>query len=322
MIWKYFYSLKSPGEHGTLYQLCNKLNRTNVCVNPDKDVNACEDFLLQVVSAHIVAAALEAFKMINAKDSPSEEVLNQPENIWMQPEVVRREALEKVCQKVVEKFMSFSFHTKHNCTDDQVYNYAQQVLSVGCFYMEFIDAIKEGDGDRVLSCWKYMLPIFLGSGRTNYSNEVVKMLYQFKYSFSPRLAQELLTTRFINVHGRHHKNIPADLHMEHLNKIAKDAIEGLGANKKEKAIVRVGRAIGTVAPVLFSFDQDNDVTATTGVHKVADSHKDVQTLVKELTNHKVFKQISQRKHRTFPHPHKMLHSKDRQELVDWVKTKL
>ena len=34
----------------------------------------------------------------------------------------------------------------------------------------------------------------------------------------------------------------ADLHMEYLNRIAKDAIKGMGTNKTEKAVMRVGRA--------------------------------------------------------------------------------
>ncbi len=29
--------------------------------------------------------------------------------------------------------------------------------------MEFKDAIREGDGERVLRCWKYMIPIFSAS---------------------------------------------------------------------------------------------------------------------------------------------------------------
>ena len=62
----------------------------------------------------------------------------------------------------------------------------------------------------------------------------------------------------MNVYGCQEKNIPADLHMEHLNKLAKDAIKGLKANKTEKAIVRVERALGTIFPVLQNFDEESD----------------------------------------------------------------
>lgn len=47
--------------------------------------------------------------------------------------------------------------------------------------------------------------------------------------------------------------------MEHLNRVAKNAIQSLGANKTEKAIERVGRAIGTIASLLQAFDAENQV---------------------------------------------------------------
>jgi len=46
-----------------------------------------------------------------------------------------------------------------------------------------------------------------------------------------------------NMHGTPGKNIPMDLYMEHLNRIAKEAIKGLGANKTPKAIQRIGMAL-------------------------------------------------------------------------------
>ena len=47
--------------------------------------------------------------------------------------------------------------------------------------------------------------------------------------------------------------------MEHLNKLAKVAVEGLGPNKTEKAIQRVGKAIGTMAGMIDTFDTINNV---------------------------------------------------------------
>ena len=41
---------------GTLYQLRNKLNRTNVVKSPISDMNACEDFIETVTPGHFIAA--------------------------------------------------------------------------------------------------------------------------------------------------------------------------------------------------------------------------------------------------------------------------
>ena len=46
------------------------------------------------------------------------------------------------------------------------------------------------------------------------------------------------------MHGLSSHNINCDLHMEHLNTVAKTAVEGLGANKSKNAIIRVGKAVG------------------------------------------------------------------------------
>ena len=116
--------------------------------------------------------------------------------------------------------------------------------------MEFSDAIREGDGERVLRCWRYLLPIFKASGCKNYACESLHLIYQHSYVLSPRLSSQLLWSRFVNVHGLPGRNIPLDLHGEHLNRLAMDAIRNLRANKSEEAIKRVGRSIGTLSPVL------------------------------------------------------------------------
>ena len=103
--------------------------------------------------------------------------------------------------------------------DDGVKRYTEIVLSLGMFYWEYSDAICEGDGKRLLS-WRYMLPLFINTGRTNYSLEAFYLLYQHDYQLPPRLAQQLLFSRFVNVHGTSGLNIAADLYMEHLNAVA------------------------------------------------------------------------------------------------------
>ena len=67
------------------------------------------------------------------------------------------------------------------------------------------------------------------------------MLSQYHLTLPPRLAEQLMWSRFINTHGHAGHNISCDLHIEHMNRVAKTAIEGLGANKSEKAITRVGK---------------------------------------------------------------------------------
>ncbi len=137
-------------------------------------------------------------------------------------------------------------------SEDMVNQYAIKMLYLGLFYYEYGDAIKEGDGSRILRCWQYLLPMFLSCGRCNYAIETMHTLMKHDYLLSSREANELLWGRFINVHGLPARNIPNDLHNEHLNRTCKTPLKNLGPNKTAQCITRIGRAIGTMVPVLTS----------------------------------------------------------------------
>ena len=186
-------------------------------------------------------------------------------------------------------------------------------------YLEFRDAIKEGDGICVLRCYRYLLPMFINSGRTNYAIETLNFLMQYDYLLSPRQAEELLWGRFVNTHGQAGRNIPNDLHCEHLNKLVKTSIAQLQANKTTKSMERVARALGTVHPLLHNFDKDNHVAETSTSHKEAKSMQDFKSLLKCLNNASVLTKIPGRKYMTFSKPHDPLHAMPHDDILKWVK---
>lgn len=51
-----------------MYQLRNLINRTSIPSDPEKDMNADEDFMLLLVHAHVVAAA-NMLQSINPSDA-------------------------------------------------------------------------------------------------------------------------------------------------------------------------------------------------------------------------------------------------------------
>ena len=53
--------MSSKLEGGTLVQLRNLINRRNVVKDPSKAMDACEDFFIIVVEAHIVSAVMVLF---------------------------------------------------------------------------------------------------------------------------------------------------------------------------------------------------------------------------------------------------------------------
>ena len=195
----------------------------------------------------------------------------------------------------------FSLSYEGSTCSDGVLNYANEIMSLDIFYMNFKDAIREGDGDRILMCWKYLLHLFRVSNRRNYSFEVFSMLYSYYYILSPRQSQQLLWSRSVNIHGQQGRNVACDLHMEHLNHVCKEAIKGVGANKTSKTIQRVGKVVGVLADVTKNFDESvlhHDLYH--GTHKASSSAKDQQIILDELLNHAcVFEEQANRVHTNF-----------------------
>ncbi len=71
--------------------------------------------------------------------------------------------------------------------------------------------------------------------------------------------------------------------MEHLNHIAKGAIHNLKSNKTIRSISRVGRAIGTLSPLMEMFDEENSVPSIYSKYRKPSAENDVCTTVEQLT---------------------------------------
>ena len=285
-----------------------------------KDVNACEDFFTLVVQCHILTAAMKLFKMDGLDDVPDEAVVLS--DIWTHNSDERRVVLDKMCQLVIDNFVSFSYNANPPIIKDQVHKYAREVMSLGLFYFEFVDAVREGDGLRVLRCYKYFLPLFKSSQRHNYSIEVLTMLYQYFCALSPRLANELIWNRFINTHGLKGRNISCDLHIEHLNRILKEAINTKGPNKTAVSFSRIGKALGTLEPLLKSFDQDNRVSTPSTRHTTLSCKADMDLILRELKKNLIF-DVDDRRSRSFSKiSNSLLFKTSRENLQDWMYQKL
>ena len=173
---------------------------------------------------------------------------------------------------------------------DTVHEYAKELndISLGLLLMNFNDAVREGDGDQIMRCWRFFLPLFKASDKTNYSIEAFTLLAQEKYILSERMAMQLKWSRTINVHGLPGKNTSADLHMEHLNRECKQSISGLGANMTDNSIQRVGRCIGRLTSIMQQFDEVNGIKRESGYHTCQSTNVDLQKLLKQLHQSQVF----------------------------------
>jgi hypothetical protein len=232
----------------------------------------------------------------------------------------RKQVIEYACKKIVEEHVHLAYNTPpvSSRNGDKVLEYSKHLLSIGSFYMEFQDAIKEGDGKRVLRCWRYLLPIFHFSGGRNYCLEAFKLLHQYHHSLPPRLAEQLIWSRFVNTRGVQGHNIPIDLHQEHLNRLCKTTTSSLGPNRKEETVIRCGKALGTVHNVLTQFDKDNSVAVPSGAHSCPSYAKELFAIVKQLNDTDVLTEHPDRRHSSFPNPKNIMHAKPPQVTLTYV----
>ena len=232
--------------------------------------------------------------------------------------------LEDLILRMLKEFVNIgTFPQSDTAEDDGVLAYAKEVLSLALLWAEFEDAIREGDGLRVIRCWKFFLPIFKVTNHKNYAIGALNLLIQYKYLLSPRQREQLVWSRFINTRGRAGENKSCDIHMEHLNRIVKAAIGELSSNVSPKSVSRIGRCAGVLMKVCNQFDSVSSVIQRSGKHGGASSAKDVSKIVEELQKEKVFEHIPGRVHASFPNVKKNLGSKlNMDKFKTWFNTQL
>ena len=80
--------------------------------------------------------------MLKMNATPSPDVIPNPHSSWMLSADHRKAILEKICQQVFDSFIDFSFgQTSRNNDINTVKKSGKQLLGIGCFYLEFTDAI-------------------------------------------------------------------------------------------------------------------------------------------------------------------------------------
>ena len=207
--------------------------------DPKKDVIACIDFISTVVKGHFLACACDLFGVTSLTEQ-----LILPPRIHQASNAEKLTFINSISKMVVERCSlitgSFTNETVAD-KDDGIYNYTRVLCHYGSLVLEMRDGWHEGDGERVLRCWKLLLPHFKVAGCTKYSLEALKLQIHSGIEYSPNLAHQVTWNRFVNVRGGAGNNIPCDLFNEHVNKLLKHIIRNMGSNLTESALQRAAR---------------------------------------------------------------------------------
>ena len=199
---------------------------------------------------------------------------------------------------------------------DTVHNYARVLCHYGSLALEFVDAWEEGDGERICRCWKVFLLHFYGNGRTKYSWEALRLQLQL-LSLPSTLSEQIKWNRVINTHGGLGRNIPCDLHNEHVNKLFKEVITNMGANLTDTAMHRAARAVTTLHHIRTNFDKVSGVPVNTSAHSTRSDDTDVLRVACVVQREKVTPGRHNSGHKIPANP---LTKVNKESLLSWIET--
>ena len=225
------------------------------------------------------------------------------------PETVRKLAPQPQASQAVKKI-----------SPDGVHNYASAVLNDGLLLLEFKDAVREGDGERILRVWKVLLMYFHHAKHKNYKLEAFHLLSMVNIC-APRISAQMKWSRVVNIRGGSGHNISVDLHMEHLNRAVKDYVANLGANSGEKPIIQCAKSLNGIMVACQQFDVENNISPQSIKHTRQSNAKYFDSILNKLvSSSSVFDYIPGRSHPTFkgiqPSIAQCINSK---KLLTWLK---
>jgi uncharacterized C2H2 Zn-finger protein len=206
---------------------------------------------------------------------------------------------------------------------DDRFNYACVRLALGLLLRNFDDAVKEGDGARILRCWKMAMLIFRAHHHHKYALASLHLQAATQAILTPRQAHSLTWNRTVNNHGGKGRNISMDLRLEHLNNFTKGLLKHLGPNLTNNAVLRCSHATNNVEKILDVTDEDLGMRATYGTHKTTrsdDNFKKLVSVIKDkgdMFHHEISEQRQYQHFSTFSR--NILGSVDHRLLHKWIK---
>ena len=182
---------------------------------------------------------------------------------------------------------------------DYVYNYTQCSLTLGLIRLNQDDAIRHGDGARLVRLYKLMYLYYKISGCPKYAYGTLELLAQVQWLLSPRMSYRLTWNRFANSQGFLHTNLPLDLDVEHNNKLFKNDIHTYRGELTDTTIHRVSRSLDISDAVIKSYAKCTGISMPSGQHTDVDFSADVALLTEQFCEAKIFDFTPGRRHNAF-----------------------
>lgn len=183
--------------------------------------------------------------------------------------------------------------------DDDMYNYQCSLLEYLMLLKNFQDGVSEGDGARILRCWKFLLLYLKADGPSSrkYCLEGLYLSFQVHCLLSARESYRVIWNRSVKKKSGFGGNIPIDLAMEHYIRLVKLLTRKLGPNQMNRNILqRYLKALGFTKTLLEDFDEHTGIIRRSGRHTKKAALHDKAKIVEELISSKALVPQSKRKY--------------------------
>ncbi|XP_056016751.1 uncharacterized protein LOC125676678 [Ostrea edulis] len=273
VIWSQLYNTNSARSQGTLYAARTTLNARNVTQHSSQDFYACSDLVEKVTIAYIVTGGLWYFGMSSLNSVPTKNVYDGPigdkkemcahilfhasefakqycvpdtpllpEYEYKRPKSLREHETE-VHGHPDPLYGNTRVTEITTCvSDDGVHNYTRLMLNLGQLRMNHNDAIRMGDGERIMRINQFLVLFYKACNCPKYAYGILETIAQTKVLLTERMACRLTWNRTVNHRGECDSNHPNDLDLEHCNKVFKDEAHSFRGTFTEKTVSRVRRS--------------------------------------------------------------------------------
>ena len=104
--------------------------------------DACEDFFVLVIEAHVVAAAMKLLGMQVLSDTPSKQYAPKGDLTWACTDEERKPLLDRITKDIVKSFLCTDYNTSHTASsEDMAYQYSSWLLTIGCMYLKGMEYV-------------------------------------------------------------------------------------------------------------------------------------------------------------------------------------
>ncbi|CAG2194617.1 unnamed protein product [Mytilus edulis] len=164
------------------------------------------------------------------------------------------------------------------------------------------DAVREADGEAMISHWKLDLVHFFSTKHPKYVILAHRLLVSINGWLPDKLKHDLIYNRTVNYGGGIGRNLPMDFMNEILNILFKDLLDSAKGRYTNNTIQRCSQIVGPLGEALDSVFDSKVIENELYRHRRRNLDRDlnVSKMITFLGDESLFSQTPGRHHRAFP----------------------